>query len=231
MVQELLRKHTGNALVLRGLAAGIGLCAGGGIGLSLGKGAVLQVLLVILMGALGGFSAWFMVPWAAGAFLRPKHKFYRAAALAVIWLLLGIIAGEGVLVLWFIGAMALAGVLFIWSGRRTALGRQTTAQVLGLKRYLHRPNKEQLRQQAEENPNYFFDMIPYAMALGEDKAFAASFGSRKLEKCPYLSGVEGERPAAVWLELLQEVAASMDQRALGLPKEKFLGMVRNITRR
>jgi len=231
MVQELLSKRTGNVLLLRILAAGLGLCAGGGIGLSIGSGAVLQVLLVGLLGAFGGFSAWFMVPWAAGAFLRCKHKFYRASALAVIWLLLGLIAGEGVLALWFIGAMALAGILNIWSGKRTALGRQTTSQVLGLQRYLRRPDKQQLRLQADTNPNYFFEMMPYAMALGADKGFSRAFGSKKLEKCPYLSGVEGERSATGWREVLQDVAASMDRRALRLPAEKAMAMVQSFTRR
>lgn len=231
MVQELLRKRTGNTLVLRIFATGVGLCAGGGIGLSMGSGAVLQVLLVGLLGILGGFSAWFMVPWAAGAFLRRKDKFYRGLALAVIWLLLGLIAGEFTLALWFVGGMALAGILNIWAGRRTVLGRQTTSQALGLKRYLRHPNKEQLRQQMEENANYFFDMIPYAMALGADKGFARSFGARKLERCPYLSGVDGERSAMDWLLVLQDVAASMDRRAQQLPAEKAMAMIRSFTRR
>lgn len=231
MVQELLRKRTGNVLVLRVLATGVGLCAGGGIGLRMGSGAVLQVLLIGLLGAFGGFSAWFMVPWAAGLQLRRKDKFYRAAALAAIWMLLGLIAGEFTLAMWFIGGMALAGVLNVWAGRRTALGRQTTSQVLGLKRYLHHPDKEQLRQQADMNPNYFFEMVPYAMALSADLGFARSFGGRKLEECPYLSGVEGQRTALGWLKVLRSVAASMDRRAQHLPAEKAMALVRTITRR
>lgn len=232
MVQELMHRRTGNTKVFRALAATMGVFAGAGIGLRMGSGAVLAGFLVVLMGALGGISGWFMTLWTVGLQLRCKYKLHRAAALAAVWLLLGLMAGEGILALWFIVSMIPAGILYAWAGRRTALGRQTVSQVLGLKRYLRHPNKEQLRLQVESDPNYFFEMVPYALALGEDMEFARSFAGMKPENCSYITGVNGENLSAVqWCELLRKITAAMDRRARQMPMEKLLGLIHGMTKR
>ena len=230
-VQELLKKHTGNPKLLRFAAAGVGAFAGAGVGLSMGNGAVLQGFLVALLGLLGLASGWVMLDWAVGIGLRQKNKLWRSLLLGAVWLLLGLLAGEGLLALLMVAVLLVLGILYVWSGRRTALGRQSVAQVLGLQRYLRRPRKEQLQQRLETDPGYFFDMLPYAMALGVDRAFARSFRGVKQEACPWIDGVDRNLTAMGWCNALRQVAQQMDRRAQQLPMEKLLGMLHSMTRR
>ena len=213
MVRELLHKRSGNAMLLRIVAAAIGVCAGGGIGLCLGSGAVLQVFLVILLAALCGVSGWYMVRWVIGWQLRGRYELYRAGILAAVWLLLGLLCGEGMLGVYLALAMIGFGILYAWSGRRTELGRQMTSQALGLKRHLRRPDKEQLQLQIQADPNCFFEMVPYA------------FGKEKFECCPYITGVDGARTALGWCAVLHAVAEEMDRRARNLLLERIMTLI------
>ena len=63
------------------------------------------------------------------------------------------------------------------------------------------------------DPDYFFNMAPFALSLGVIHPFARSFGSRKFDQCPYLvTRVHGKRTAAEWAELLADTADLMDER-------------------
>jgi len=45
------------------------------------------------------------------------------------------------------------------------------------------------------------------------KPFAANFGERRLEQCPYIiTRVHGRRTAAEWAMLMADVADAMDER-------------------
>ena len=231
-VDEMFREHSGPAVVFRVLAAGIGLFGGTGIGLLMGSGALLRGFLMVLMGAVGGISGWLILPWAGSLRLRRKPSLVWGPVMCVFWILLALAAGDITLGLWMTGGLLVAGLFHAVGGRRTELGEQTCQQLRGLRRYLRGAEGSSLRNHINSDPDYFFRMLPYAMALGVDKQFAQSFGSMRLDDCPYLQGAGREGMTAMqWRKLLQKILADLEDRARTLPVEKFVSLLQQIRRR
>ncbi len=230
-MQELMRRRTANPKVFRFLASGIGLCGGAGIAVALTQGAALQILLMILLGALGAVSGWMIQGAGAGILLGNREKALPGLVLCGIWLITGILAGAvDIGLLMCLGLLA-AGILLAWGGRRTPIGRQVLSQVLGLRKYFRRADKKQLQRICENDPEYFFRLVPYAMALGADKAFAQRFGGMRLSGCPYLTtGMDGHMTALQWCSLIRRTVERMDRRARQLPLERFIALVRSLTK-
>lgn len=230
-ISELMHRHSGSNLLFRVLASGMGLFAGGDIGMLLGAGAALQWLLIVVMAILGALSGWFMLDWTDSLLLRSKEKSVFAAILAAAWLLIGLAAGNFPLAAWFVVGSAIAGILFGMGGRRTPVGRQTRSQVLGLKRHLRGADKDFFKRIQQTDPDYFFRMAPYAIALGVGKPFAKAVGSAKLEGCSYLNaGGSAPMSAIGWNALLEQTVDSMDARGKHLPIEKIIKFFKNLRR-
>ena len=227
-MQEMLHKNTGNLKVFRTLCAGIGLFGGAGIGLAMGTGALLQGFLVVLMGVLGGISGWYIQNWSTGVLLRNKKVLITALSLGAAWLLLGLVAGVFQFALWMVLGLLTEGIFLHLAGRRTELGRQTGGQLLGLRHYLSRVRRGQLDQLCQTDPDYFFRLMPYAMALGVKKKFSKGFGGQKLGPCPYISGGGDQMSAVQWAQVMQKTVASMEERSDRLLLEKLVGIVRDI---
>lgn len=230
-ISELMHRHTGSTRLFRILASGMGLFAGGGIGMLLGSGAALQWLLIVLMAVLGALSGWIMLDWTDSLLLRSKEKPILAAILAAAWLLIGLAAGNFPLAAWFVAGTAIAGILLGMGGRRTPLGRQTRSQVLGLKRHLRGGDKEFFTRMQQTDPDYFFRMAPYAIALGVGKPFAKAMGGAKPEGCSYLSTAGNAPMSAIgWNALLEQTVDAMDARGKHLPMEKIIKFLKNLRR-
>lgn len=228
-IGELLRKTGGNRLVFRVLSAGIGLFGGIGIGATMGAGAALQGLLVVLMAALGCLSGWLLTQWGCGLILKQRQKILATVILHALWLILAASAGVFSLGLGMVLGLLVASVLYAWGGKRTSLGRQAMSQSLGFGRYLKKTPKKELRQLQSMDPDFFFRYHIYAIALGVDKAFAAKFGKEKLSGCPYFyGGIDGKMTAAQWNEKMLQTLADMNRRAKWLPYEKWLGLLQSI---
>ena len=60
-------------------------------------------------------------------------------------------------------------------GRKTPYGEKITAQVLGFKEFLEKVEKPQLEQMGESNPNYFYEILPYAYVLNVSKKWIEKF--------------------------------------------------------
>lgn len=231
-MKELIRPRTGNPRIFRAIAAGIGLFGGGCLAVALAEGAALQGLLIFVLGAAGAISGWFIQDFGAGILLGHRRSLWISLTLSGLWLLLGLIAGAFPVAMEMVGALLAAGLLLSWGGRRTALGRQTQAQILGLQRYLRTADKKQLQRICETDPDYFFRLAPCALALGVDKAFAKRFGSTKLDRCPYLTtGMDAHMTALQWSALMRKTIDAMNDRAEKLPLERLLGTIHSITRR
>lgn len=231
-MKELLHPRSGNPRFFRGIAAGIGLFGGACLAVAMAEGAALQGFLIFVLGIAGVVSGWFIQDFGAGIFVGHRRSLQTSLILSSLWLLLGLIAGAFPVALKMVGALLAAGLLLAWGGRRTALGRQTQAQVMGLRRYLRTADKNQLQRICEADPDYFFRLMPCALALGVDKAFAKGFGGTKLDRCPYLTtGMDAHMTALQWSRLMRKTVDAMNDRREKLPLEKLLGAIHSITRR
>ena len=75
------------------------------------------------------------------------------------------------------------------------------------------------------DPDFFFRMAPYAMALGVLHPYVQAFGKRKLEQCPYLvTRQQGYRKAEDWEKILSDTAYRMDDRAAKMELEKWMAV-------
>ncbi len=223
-IRALYRRSSGNPRLFRILCAGIGLFGGISLGIALAGNAILGILLIAVLSILGALSAWFMQNWVQGLHLHNRSSALIALGLCGVWLALGALAGELNTAVGVIAAQLLAGLGFAYSGRRTAMGRQTASQILGLRRYLYKVSKEELNRICQSDPDYFFSLAPYALALGVDRSFAKRFGGRRLSACPYLTtGMDGHMTAAEWCDVMRRTAKALDERQKRLPLEQLTG--------
>jgi hypothetical protein len=118
----------------------------------------------------------------------------------------------------------LAGAAAALGGRRTELGQQTLVQMLGLRRHMRSVSKQELLRLLKVNPNYFYELAPYALAMGVDRAFARRFARLRLPECTYLIGsTRGQMTATEWAAMLRGAVNTLDAKAKRLPLEKLTG--------
>lgn len=230
-MQALVRPHSGNPKLFRGLAALVGLLSGVNLGILLGTGAALQWFLVFVLAILGFVSSLCLQRWAEGLFLRDKEKLWLAVSISAGWLLLSLAAGVASIGLWLIVSQTLAGWMATFGGRRTEAGHQVMAEVLGLRRYLKTVSREQLQHICNNNPEYFYTLAPEAMALGVDKAFAKQFGKMRLPDCPYLiNRTEGQMTAVQWSQRLHSMLKAMDARKRQMPLQRLIALLQGFVK-
>lgn len=98
------------------------------------------------------------------------------------------------------------------------------SEILGLRRYLKTVPKEELQRILRSNPEYYYRMAPYALALGVDKAFARQMGNLRLSECTYLTtGMDGHLTAREWNGLLREVVKALDAQQQYMALKQWLG--------
>lgn len=228
----LMRRFNGDPRIFRGIAGLIGMFGGMSIAVAMADGAALQGLLLALFGALGAVSGWYIQLFGAGLFLRSARLLKLSLGLCGVWLLLGLLCNAAGAALVMDGALLIAGVLLAWGGRRTPLGRQTQMRTRGFARYLQRVSSTEVLRICRSDPDYFFRLAPYALALGREKTFAKRFGQLRLDRCPYLTtGMDGHMTVLQWAALMRKAVTLMEERANRLPVEKTIQVVRNFTRR
>lgn len=230
-LRELLHPRSGNLLIFRLLASGIGLFGGINLAVALSGGAALQGLLVVIFAAIGGLCGWYIQGWLFGLILWDKSSLWTGFGGCAGLLLLGSFCGQFLPALYLVLGLLVAGLLLTFGGRRTKLGKQYQGQVLDLRRYLRSVPKGELQRIYAINPDYFFQLAPYALALGAHKRFGRQFGAIKLDRCGWLSiGADNAMTATQWAQLLEQTLESMSTRSHRLPLEKFLGLLQSLKR-
>ena len=68
----------------------------------------------------------------------------------------------------------------IFMGRKTDYGEIISARVKGFKNFLETAEKEKLEMLVEENPHYFYDILPYTYVLGISKKWIKKFENIKM---------------------------------------------------
>lgn len=223
-LQDLYRKESGNPKLFRILAAAAGVFAGISLAISLAGNALLTVLIILAMAIAGGIGSWLIQDWVEGLHLRGHGSMFLGLGLSLLWIVLGILGGSIGMSIGVVVFQLLVGLLGSYGGRRTVSGRAMTAQILGLRACLRKIPEDELERIRHSDPDHFFTMLPYAMALGVDKKFAAQFGRQKMNPCPWLTtGMDGHMTAGEWVHTARRAAAALDEHQKRLPLERLMG--------
>ena len=211
--KELHRRKAGNTRLFRVIGTGVSAFCGICFAMNMIHRPGLQIFAAVILGVLGVVIGWCIQGAMYRVHIRGKMRLYLGIGCAYAWLILGFIAG----VFWmgFITVLVelLLGLMVAYGGRRSDLGLYQAGQILGLRRYLKTISPEDIDRNLENNPDYFFDMMPYAIALGVDKAFAKRFARRDIGHCTYMAARQDRRRDAVeWALLLHKAADRMDRR-------------------
>ena len=223
------RSHTflrtsGNPRVFRVLAALVGSVSGVSLAIAYAQDSAWQVVLSILFSILGFVGAWLIQSGVKSLHHRNKLPLLIAAGCSIAFLLASIPAGEWNVALFVSLGEILAGLAAFYGGMRTENGQQTASELLGLRRYMRSATKDELKRATDMNPNYFYDMAPYALALDADRGLARQMGNLRLPECTYLTtGMDGHMTAREFDQLLRDTANAMDALQKRLPIDRLLG--------
>ena len=223
-LRHLFRKESGNPKVFRLLAAVAGVFGGASLAIALASDSMLALLVILLMGLVGGIASWIIQSWINGLHLRNHGTMLLAFAVSAGWILLGSMAGDLGIAIGVVAFQLLAGLACGYGGRRTPSGRQVTSRILGFRAYLKKLPPEELERIRRNDPDYFFTMAPYALALGVDKEFARQFGRKRMNPCSWLTtGMDGHMTAPEWSREMRRAASALDEHQKRLPWEQLLG--------
>ncbi len=220
----LYRRNSGSPRLLRLLAAILGVLGGVSHACAFSQDTAWRVVLSIFLGAVTAAASWLIQAGARSLYSRDKLPFYVSLASVGIWLLIALLCGEWIVWLFLVLAQYLVGFAAFYGGRRSETGNQTYSQLLDLRRYLKTVPTDELKKIQQYNPDYYYTLAPYALALGVGKAFARQMGNCKLPQCSYLTtGMDGHMTARDFYRLMESTVAAMDLLRQRMPIDKLLG--------
>ena len=217
--------HSGSRKVFRLLLCASHVFCGVCVAMNMTSITILQIMFSLIFGLMGAVSAWEMHEFAMHILSRSRLNCWVGLGLCVLWFLLGLIAGQPWIPLGSAVLQLLFGFFAAYGGMRTELNRGEAGEILSLRRYLKGIPRPEAARLLKSDADYFYRMAPYAIALGVGKQFAAAFGRRPLEPCPYLLVRSGEnRTAAEWMRLLTQTTDLMDSRYKRMQAEKYMAI-------
>lgn len=208
-LSHMIDRRSGSLVLFRLLAALAGCFCGAHLGISFSSTSPsLLWPLVLLLGAAAFLTGWYIQ--GCISFTTGKRRLWHAFTLSILWMLAGLLTNHLFISLCLVTGQLFAGLLTAFGGRRTPAGRQAAGEILGLRQHLKSVPPQQLQQICRYNPEYFHQMMPYAMALDVDRQFADRFSKLSVGACPYLYiGAETEMDAAQWRSIMARVLRAM----------------------
>ena len=226
MERNMYRGNSGNMKIFRGLACiAQGLC-GVCVAMNMSGIFALAVIMAVILGFVGLISGWLMQDVAYCTHLRGKTPVFIGLVILILWTLLGALSGQVWIPLGCTLGQWASGFFAAYGGRRSDLGRHDAGQVLGLRSYLKHLPRDSVGRLLQNDPDYFFNMAPYALALGVIRPYADAFGRRKMEACPYffIRGLSGKQTADEWGEILRSTALKMDAKARQMQIQRWFAV-------
>ena len=221
-----LRRGSGNPRIFRLLACGVGLFSGAAMAdcMHLQSSSV-RIMLMLLLGAVTAFLTWRIQTGMSRFQLLWKRELTISLILAALPPVVGLLTGGALYGLLASLWAMVSGFLAAVGGRRTELGIQTCTELLGLRRFLRTASPGELQRILRENPDYCYELMPFALALDADRKFTRQLGAVHLSSCKWLRVEGAELSTAVQFDRqLRRVLQRMDpHRRLPLWKQ-LLGL-------
>lgn len=220
---------SGNPRILRLLGCGLGLFAGIAIGDCITNSPAWRTLLMIFLALGGAVAVWYIQEGFQHLHLRSRWEMILGTVLSAGFIVLGVMS---LCIYYALGAVLgnlLIGYLAAYSGRRTENGTQIRCELMGLRRYMKNVSKAELMRIMQTNTDYYYELAPYALAMGVDKKFAQCFGNLRQPRCNWLIADLGSVSTAnEWYKVLRDVVKAMDNLQKRPPWEKMLKLNFNI---
>ena len=231
LLRQIYRSRSGNPRIVRVLSVAAGACSGVLLSRGIytaGAGTVFLALgLVIACGAL----SWGIQSGSKCLPLGNKLPIWMGCGCGVLWMVLGWLLNNSMLAAFMVTYELCAGLFAAVGGRRSEEGQHYVAQIRGLRSHLTRVSVFDMQQCLERNPAYFFDLMPYALALGVEKPFARRFGKVQIAECSYLTApVRGEPTPAQWASILRQVADRLNRRQRRLRYEQLFQQAEHVVK-
>ena len=216
---------SGNKKIFRFLACISMVFCGICVAMNMSDVGILQTLMAIILGIFGAVSGWLIQAVGYRHHLRGKVPVLVGLVVILVWIVLGLLCGQVWIPLGCCAGELLMGYLAAYGGRRSDLGRHDAGMVLGLRRYLKRLPRGEINRLLNNDPDYFFNLAPYALAMGVIRPYSLAFGRRKLSQCPYLiTPIHGNRTAEEWGTLMGDVADMLDYKERRMRFEKWFAV-------
>ena len=223
--RNMYHRNSGNVRIFRGLACVCQVLCGVCVAMNMSGVLPIAILLAIIMTPFSMITAWLIQDMPYRTHLRGKVPVLIGFACMILWIILGLLCGQVWIPLGCVFGQMLYGFLAAYGGRRSELGRHDAGQVLGLRRHVKRLPKNEVGRYLRNDPDYYFNYAPYALALGVINPYSRAFGNRKIDQCPYLiTRTIGKRTAEEWGHILADTADMMDHLSRRMQVEKWFAV-------
>ncbi len=207
-------RHSGSPLYARLFAAGSAFFAGVSAADMSTPPMERRMLVLFLLGVLWALCAVMIHNGFRSRFSRDSKPGQIALVGAVGLTALGILCGSPIHTILCLLFQVLFSRLILFGGKRTETGCRTLQNLLGFRQYLCALSRTKLSEIMEQNPLFFYDMAPYALALGVDRQFATQFETLRLPPCPWLdSDLPLGNRAPEWHPIVRQIAQILQGQA------------------
>ena len=221
---QLYDKRSGSPDLFRILCSITAIVAGLQMGLSMGNSVGTKTLLGLTFACLCCAFSYFIQAGGKCLPLRDKLPLWTGVGCGLAWIGLGALAGELHQVLPMVCFQFLAGIAAAYGGKRSELGLRYLREIRSLRRHMVADSTFELQQFLQKNPNYYYELAPYALAMGVDRRFARRFGRMGLPEENCLQwGAAREMTASQYAARLRKAADLLNQRQRRLAYEQFKG--------
>ncbi len=224
MLRQLFKPTSGNPRIFRILAGVAGALSGVCLAVQTGGSSGLQTLLGILFGGLCGLFSYFIQAGGRCIPLRDKSPLLVGFGCSVVWLALGVLTGQLGQTLAMVVFQYISGIAAAYGGQRTERGKRCLAELRSLRRFMIATPAGDLQRMLQGNPNYFYELAPYALAMGVDKKFARKFGREPLVESGFIfTDSHRELNASQTAQLMRQAADTLNALQKRLPYERLRG--------
>ncbi len=224
LLHQLFKPSSGNPKIFRLLAGLAGAISGLQLGLAVQAGRGVQITLAVVFCILCASFSYFIQAGGKCIPLRDKSPMYLSVGCMLLWIALGVLLDEVVLTLPMVLFQFVCGLGAAYGGRRSERGKRCLAELMSLRQYMTSAPGPELQRMLQGNPNYFYELVPYALAMGVDKSFAKRFGKEPLPDQSFLiAGRSREMNASEVADCLRRVADSLNALQKKLPYQQLTG--------
>lgn len=187
--RQLFRARSGDMRIFRGLCCAAAVCCGAQMGAG-------SVFLAIVMALVCGVFSILIQLGCRCIPLRNKMPLLAAVTGGVLWCVMGGVSNTLSRVIPMVLFQFLAGIFGAYGGKRSDMGQVVLSQLLGLRRHLSEAKSYDMQALQQKNPYYFYELAPYALAMGVDRQFARRFDAKaQLPECGWLKNAPRMTPA------------------------------------